>query len=345
MPKGSPYRFAFVVLPKFSAMSIAALVEPLRIANYCADHDLYSWCYLTVEGGDISSSSGMRITTEKLNPEEDNLDAIIVCGGWNAARYDNQQLIHGLRILARRGVTLGAAETGAYVLARAGLLSGYKATIPWYCQQSFEESYPDIHPQEQLFTIDRKRMTCAGGTSGIDMILHHIERQHSKALAQEVSSLLVHTAGSGTREQGQKILTPKQADVPRILQTAVKIMQDNIEEPIRIPELAIMVNLSQRKLERLFNKYFKCTAVAFYRVLRLQQARELLAQTDMSVLDICIACGFTSSSYFSKSYTTQFGISPREHRIDWPDSAASPSWPGTSRSTDQGHGKSGGGAH
>jgi AraC family carnitine catabolism transcriptional activator len=96
--------------------------------------------------------------------------------------------------------------------------------------------------------------------------------------------------------------------------------------------LSRRLGFSQRKLERLFRKNFECSAVAFYRVLRLQEARVLLTHTDMSVLDICIACGFASSSYFSKSYTNQFGVRPRDHRSSWPEHEPVPLWPGMARS-------------
>jgi transcriptional regulator GlxA family with amidase domain len=333
MPDNRPLSFAFVILPKFSTMTVAALVEPLRIANYCAGQEIYSWRYLSVDGQDVPSCTGMSVSTRQLDCNENDWDTIIVCGGWNAAHYDNPELLQWLRLMARKGVTLGAAETGAYVLARAGLLSGYEATIHWHCRQALEESYPDIHLKEQLYTIDRKRMTCAGGTTGIDMMLHHIQQQHSQALASEVADQLVHQwIRNGERPQ----LEPRervQAAVPRALREVINIMEGNIEEPIKIPELTKMAGISQRKLERMFNKHFSCSAVAFYRVIRLQQARVLLTQTDMSVLDICIACGFTSSSYFSKSYTAQFGMRPRDHRTDWPDGEATPVWPGMSIAT------------
>ena len=335
MPDSRPFSFAFVILPKFSGLSVSSLVEPLRIANYCAGEELYQWRYLSVDGGNVASCSGMGIDTESLAANDKGWDSIIVCGGWNAARYDNPELLKWLRLMARKGVTLGAAETGAYVLARAGLLSGHEATIHWHCHQALQESYPDIHLHEQLYTSDRKRMTCAGGTSGIDMMLYHIEQRHSKALAQEVADQVLHTCPrNGDRPQ---LHAPerKQAAIPVMLQNAIKIMEENIEDPIKIPQLTDRVGISQRKLERLFNKYFNCSAVAFYRIVRLQQARMLLTQTDMSVLDICIACGFTSSSYFSKSYTLQFGMRPRDHRTDWPDTEASPTWPGINTATNQ----------
>jgi transcriptional regulator GlxA family with amidase domain len=333
MSNNSTSSFAFVILPKFSGMTISALVEPLRIANYCSGEDLYRWQYLSVEGGHIPSCSGMSVATEMLQSLENDPDTVIICGGWNAARYDKPELLKWLRLMARKGVTLGSAETGAYVLARAGLLSGHQATIHWHCKQALEESYPDIHLTEQLYHYDQKRMTCAGGTSGLDMMLKHIEQHHSRALALEVADQLLHAPLRSSDRAQLESAENLQAPIPLVLQQAIRIMEEHIEDPIKIPELTGRVGISQRKLERLFNRYFNCSAVAFYRIVRLQQARVLLTQTDMSVLDICIACGFTSSSYFSKSYTALFGVRPRDHRTDWPDSEASPSWPGLSTST------------
>jgi len=116
--------------------------------------------------------------------------------------------------------------------------------------------------------------------------------------------------------------------VATMLKQAIEVMENNIERTVRIPELALSLGLSQRKLERLFNKHFDCSAVAFYRRVRLQRARVLLTHTDMSVLDISIACGFASSSYFSKSYAEEFGMRPRDHRLAWPDTDKNPYWPG-----------------
>jgi transcriptional regulator GlxA family with amidase domain len=125
----------------------------------------------------------------------------------------------------------------------------------------------------------------------------------------------------------------KQSSVPPALKKAIDIMEKNIETPLTIPQISQILGFSQRKLERLFNKRFGCSAVAFYRTVRLQEARVLLTHTDMSVLDICIACGFASSSYFSKSYTSQFGVRPRDHRTSWPDNEPTPYWPGISTFT------------
>ena len=333
IPESPLFTFSFVLLPKYSSLTLAALVEPLRIANYCDGRNLYGWRYLSPGGTEIPACSGTGIPTEAIAMEDSPGDAIIICGGWNAERYDNPELIRWLRIMGRRGVILGAAETGTYVLARAGLLSGYEATIHWHCQNAFEERFPEIHLKDAMFVIDRKRMTCSGGTACLDMMLEDIDHRHGKALAREVSDQMIYSHVRNADVQQTQVRASERSHLPRVLQRSVERMERNIEKPLTIPELAQRIGISQRKLERLFNKYFSCSAVAFYRVIRLQQARALLTQTDMSVLDVCIACGFASSSYFSKSYTDQFGVRPRDHRTAWPDDEPSPSWPGVVTAT------------
>ena len=323
------FHIGFVLLPKFSSLTLSSLVEPLRIANYCDGNELYRWSYLSVTGEPIPGCSGYSVDTLAVNETlAEDLDAVIVCGGWNAERYEDPQLERWLRLIARRNAILGAAELGAYVLAHAGLLSGYEMTIHWHCRNAFKERYSDANLRDQLFVIDRNRMTCAGGVASLDMMLAEIRSRFGHALADEVAEQVVYLAPRDTSEPQRNAQENGQSAVATVLKQAIKVMETNIERTVRIPDVAQSLGLSQRKLERLFNKHFECSAVAFYRRVRLQRARVLLTHTDMSVLDISIACGFASSSYFSKSYAEEFGMRPRDHRLAWPDTEKNPYWPG-----------------
>jgi AraC family carnitine catabolism transcriptional activator len=301
----------------------------LRIANYCDGAELYQWSYLSVEGDAVPGCSGYSVDTQAIEDKNaQNFDAVIVCGGWNAERYEEPQLERWLRLLARRNAILGAAEMGAYVLARAGLLSGYAMTIHWHCRNAFKERYTDADLRDQVFVVDRNRMTCAGGVACLDMMLADIRTRYGRALSDEVAEQVVYLAPRDALEPQRNAHESGQSAVTILLKQAVGIMEANIERTVRIPDVASSLGLSQRRLERLFNKHFECSAVAFYRRVRLQRARVLLTHTDMSVLDISIACGFASSSYFSKSYAEEFGMRPRDHRLAWPESDKNPYWPG-----------------
>ena len=327
------FTFAFVLLDKFNMLSLSAMLEPLRIANYCSGRNLYGWCLLSADGADVPASTGVLVPTQPISMEDSDWDAIIICGGWNSERYQSAKLFSWLQHMGRNGVILGAAETGTYILARAGLLKACEATIHWHCQTAFREIYPETDLKDALYVIDRRRMTCAGGTAGMDMMLQEIRHRNGKELAVEVADQLLYAPVRKADMPQREVQSRQLSSVPTALQKAIDIMEKNIEKPLTIPQISKMLGFSQRKLERLFNQRFGCSAVAFYRTVRLQEARVLLTHTDMSVLDICIACGFASSSYFSKSYTNQFGIRPRDHRSSWPDNEPTPYWPGVSTFT------------
>jgi transcriptional regulator GlxA family with amidase domain len=324
----TPFRYGFILLPKFSTLTLSCLVEPLRIANYCAGQVLFEWQFLSADGGEVMASTELAFPTLAISEAlAIPCSALIVCGGWNAERYDDPRVLRALRQAGREGLTLGAVETGSYVLARAGLLKDHRATIHWHCNNAFAERFPTIELLDQLYVIDRKRMTCAGGTACLDMMLEDIESRHGAQLAREVASQVLCVAPREAETAQRQQAQAGQPQIPPVLQAALDTMEQNVEEPVSIPDIARQGGVSQRKLERLFNKHLRCSAVAYYRIIRLQRARVLLTHTDMSVMDICIACGFSSSSYFSKSYTEQFGVRPRDHRNSWPDSDPSPRWP------------------
>ncbi len=318
---------AILLTPKFSLLTLTSLIDPMRIANNCSGKTLYQWEFLSAEGGDVISSDEIAVQTRAIHDDGALWDTLIVCSGWNAEHYDNPDVLRWLQLMARKGLIVGAVEMGSYILARADLLSGYSATIHWHCVNAFQERYPDIDIQEQVFVADRKRLTCAGGTSCSDMMLYDIASSYGKTLACDVADQMVSPETRPSTAQQKRAQSRKQLNVPLFLNEAIQLMDNNVEEPITIPEISSLLGLSQRKLERLFDRYFCCSAVTFYKALRLHRARALLTQTNMSVIDICVATGFNSSSYFSKSYKDLFNICPSDHRRAWPDTKILPEWP------------------
>ena len=178
---------AFVLIPRFNMTALTCALEPLRIANYISGRTLYEWRFLSAEGGTVLPSNDMPLATGPLNHDDFRWDAVFVCGSWFAEHYENRALFNWLRRQDSLGIVLGAMCIGSYVLARAKLLSGYRVTLHWSCIQGFAERYPHIHTDEQLFVIDRNRITTAGGTAGIDLMLYDIQQRHGSQLALEVA--------------------------------------------------------------------------------------------------------------------------------------------------------------
>jgi len=322
----------FALVPRFNMMALMATIEPLRIANYLTGSELYHWRFVSAAGGSVKASNGLAVETVAL-PENLSTDVVVyVCASWGAEHFEDRALFAWLRKLDRRGLHLGAMDFGAYVLARAGLLSGHRVAVLWHGLPAFREAYPDVLAEERLFVVDGRRSTVAGGTAGLDAMLHDIAERHGARLAHEVADHVLHHPVRGADANQRHAMGGSQESLNRVMRAAVRLMEENVEEPLPVPEIARRLGISQRKLERQFSRYMKSSAIAYYRALRLQHARVLLTNTDMSVREISVACGYASLSHFAKSFAEQFGMRPRDCRDAWPEADPAPVWPGLSTS-------------
>ncbi|TNC51169.1 GlxA family transcriptional regulator [Rubellimicrobium rubrum] len=307
-------RFVFVLLKDFTMLCFACAVESLRIANRMAGRELYTWTLAGEGGQSVACSNG---TVFKLDMEFGDLsrdDTVMVCGGIDVHAATTRTILNWLRREARRGVTLGGLCTAAHTLAKAGLLDGRRATIHWENQDSFAEEFENVILTKSVFVIDGNRMTTAGGTASIDLMLKLIADDHGEELANAVADQLIYSS-IRTDQDTQRLSIPTRIGVrhPK-LSRVVQIMEQAIEDPISPAILAKDVGLSTRQLERLFRRYLDRSPKRYYMELRLQKARNLLMQTDMSVINVALACGFASPSHFSKCYRAHYGSTPYRER-------------------------------
>jgi len=314
IPGKYPLCFGFVLVPGFSMMAFAAAIEPLRIANRMAERQLYDWKLLSVDGAPVQASNGIDFPMHNKLGEEEGVDVVVVCGGIDVHRYNEKKLFSWLRRLDRNGIDLGAICTGGHILAESGLLDGYRCTIHWENLAAFSENFPDIEVSAQLFEVDRNRFTCAGGTASADMMLHLIALQHGQDLANEVAEQIMHERIRSHDERQQMSVANRIGARHSKLAGIISTMQQNLEEPLTRTALAKEANLSTRQLERLFRRYLNRSPARYYLELRLQRARQLLLQTNMSVMNVALACGFVSASHFTKCYRAYFGRTPYRER-------------------------------
>ncbi|WP_282610312.1 GlxA family transcriptional regulator [Pelagibius sp. Alg239-R121] len=321
-------KIAFVLIPRFNMMTLMTTIEPMRIANYLSPQSLFEWTYLSFEGEEISANNGMRVRCE--TPHNDSkFDIVFVVGSWGCERYVSPSVINWIRRQERKGSVICAFELGVYVLAQAGLLSGRLATTHWSCMAGFAEQFPMIDLREQLFTIDRNLITCAGGTTGIDLMLHLIATCHNEQLASEVADQIMHhPVRKGDAVQRHTLGGTTDMIHPDVA-AAVKIIEDNVSSPLSVPEVAQEIGLSQRQLERYFKRYMGCSVVQFSQLMRLQYARVLLTTTRLSIREVSVASGFNSMSHFSHAFLKCFGKKPSQYRQAWPDNETAPTWRGT----------------
>ena len=313
-PLAKPRRFVFVLLESFTMLCFSAAVESLRIANRMSGRELYSWTLMSETGEPVICSGGIEyhVNSELIEVLRD--DTVMICGGINIQNVTTKKLLNWLRREARKGPLIAGLCTAGFSLAKAGLLNGKKATIHWENQDSFAEEFEDVELTKSIFVMDGNRITTAGGTSSIDLMLKLIAEHHGEDLANAVADQLIYSS-IRTDQDTQRLSIPTRIGVrhPK-LSLVIQKMEQNIEEPISPSLLAKEVGMSTRQLERLFRRYLNRSPKRYYMELRLQKARNLLMQTDMSVINVALACGFASPSHFSKCYRAHYDTTPYRER-------------------------------
>lgn len=303
----------FLLLPGFPPSAFVNAVEVFRIANRFQP-DFYRWRIVSLDGQAVESCSGMSINADEAMGAVAPDCIVMVVAGYEPLKYYDDRLQQWLKTLAVQKIVLGAIDTGVFPLARAGLLSGYRVTLHWEALEAFRESFPDIVTSRKLFEIDRDRISCAGGTATMDLMLHLISLEHGQKLAVQVSEQLVmgliRTAKSPQRAQTVGRYGTNNKKLIKI----INVMAEHAENPLAVHELAALIGVTSRQLERLFRLHLDTTPNSFYLSMRLDKARQLLRQTDLSVTEVSLACGFESPSYFARRYNRHFGCTPRQDR-------------------------------
>ncbi|WGR96244.1 GlxA family transcriptional regulator [Bradyrhizobium sp. ISRA443] len=305
----------FLLIPDFALLPYASVIEPLRAANRLSGRALYRWSHISVGEEPAAASNGVRIQTEFRVGTDAHFDYVFVCAGGNPALFKDPPTFSWLRQVARRGVKIGGVSGGPYVLARANLLTGYRFTIHWEHAPALVEEYPELDLRRSLYEIDRDRLTSSGGAAPLDMMHAFIAREHGSALAMSVSDWLLQThvrEGAGPQRM---TLRERLGITHTPLLRAISRMEQTLENPVPREELARLADVSLRHLERLFRQHLGCSLGEHYLALRLDRARKLVRQSSLSVLEIALACGFTSASHFSRTYRARFGQAPRIERL------------------------------
>lgn len=310
----APRRFVFVLMDGFTLLSFASAVECLRIANRMAETPLYEWMVSGDVEDTVECSAGSRFQIDMPLSELGRDDTVMLCGGMDIHLATTKRLLSWLRREARRGLPVAGLCTASYTMARAGLLDGKRATIHWENHDSFSEEFDEVELTKSVYTVDGNRMTTAGGTSSIDLMLHLIAKDHDEKLANAVADQLIYNT-IRTDQDTQRLSVPTRIGVrhPKLSQV-IQMMESNIEEPISPSILAKDAGMSTRQLERLFRRYLNRSPKRYYMELRLQKARNLLMQTDMTVINVALACGFSSPSHFSKCYRAHYNTTPYRER-------------------------------
>lgn len=309
MPK--PQRFTFLLVEEFSHLAFSCAVEPLRIANLVNGDDLYEWSILSENGERVTCSNGIVTVVDGGISDIPKCDRLFVLSGINMRNHVTRPLLGALRRQKALGTPIGALCSGSWVLAEAGFLDGCEAAIHWEYHDSFMEAFPKVKLVRSVFAADGKYISASGGTATADLMLHLIEQDHGHDLAVSVSDQMVYNAVRNATAEQRVSLQSRNGMRNTHLAKAIRIMEQNIEAPISPSEIAAELGISTRQLERLFGKFLNASPKKYFMEMRLERARKLLLQTEASVTDIAIACGFETPGHFSRVYRANFGITPQ----------------------------------
>ena len=302
-----------LLIDGYPIIPFSCVVDSLRSANRLSGKQLYRWEYYAPDAGPVSASCGIEVPTQPFS-SAGKLNALLVVAPNTAQDFKHAPTLKHLQALDRQGVCLGSASSGSFVLACAGLLDDCRCTIHWENIPVFKELYPQLDVAFTLYEIGDRRLTCSGGTAALDMMLKVIENTHGRQLAQQISQQFQHDrirTEIDSQQMADRIDLAMNA--PRLIDV-INLMENNIEVPLSLPSIANKCQLSLRQIERLFHKYRGLTPSQYYLSLRLAHAKQLLLNTNRSVIDISIATGFETQSYFTACYRKHFGSSPRNHR-------------------------------
>jgi len=319
----------FIVVPRFNITTLITMIETLRIANYLAPSSTFSWEVASFDGSKIIASNGMTATIKTANDNLRSAEFVFILGSWGTEHYHNQKLTAWLRKRARAGERICGVELGSYIVARAGLLDGKSATIHWSWLNGFKENFDRVEVEESLFTLDSKVMTCSGGLAGVDLMLRLIEEINGSSFSGEIADQMLHHPIRSAASPQRSTMGRSTETMRPLLREAMTLNENNIEEPLTVPQIAKVLGVSQRQLERQFKKNVGCTVVQFGLLKRLQNARLLLISTDMSIRQIATASGFNTMSHFAFSFGKFFGRRPSDYREAWPKEEPAPTWPGS----------------
>lgn len=309
-PSTDPLTLAVLVLPQASILEVASTLDPMRSANRHLGTQAYRWRIVTPNGGPVPLTCEIELPSSGTLEQAAGADALVVIAGFRQAEVATRPLIAALRREATRFAAIGAIDAGPWVLARAGLLNGYRATVHWEDFEDLATAHPEIEVVPNRFVIDRNRFTAGGAAPAADLMLHLITQRHGAALAHQVAASFITTPRDGSEPQMQ---TSRPRLDPRIA-SAIARMEAQLDSPEPVATLARNLGLSPRRLETLFRATLNQSPAAYALGLRLAAARRMITDTHHSLAEVAMRTGFSSQSTLSRAFQRAFGHAPSSLR-------------------------------
>jgi transcriptional regulator GlxA family with amidase domain len=315
-----PICFLVLLLQGFSQLCLASLIDPLRLANTLSGSTLFRWQIVSLDGRSVESASGIAVeVTGRLDQYQESLlldrrQILMMFAGDGVRHHSTDSLRALLRHSVRTHIPIYALGTATWLLADAGVLDEVRCTIHWGTMAALSETFYGLAIDDALFVRDGHIVTCAGGLSAFDLAMALVEERSGAGLVRNICQ---HVVADRSRDGDSFQSAPpglRFASTGRKLLSIVHIMEKHIDDPMPLEEVARRGSLSRRQMERLFAQHLSTTPRRYYLSLRLLKARQLIELTGMPVVDIAVACGFTSASHFSQCFRDHFKSLPSQLR-------------------------------
>lgn len=310
---GELRQYVILLLPGFSNLVLGSATAPVMATNSILGEDQYLLRYVGFETTKVQAEAGNWVDVTPVSDIEKGY-GLLICGGSPVSYQPNPELAQWVRENSYRFGMVAGLATGGLVMAEAGVLVNHRAAIHWWNDAFLFEQFPNIRIVEDSFVVDRTRATTRGGTSAMDMMTMLLARDHGAELAESLAQHFIRARIGGTTKTHRKLLTEQQREEQPKLQSAIELMESNIEEPLSTDDIAGHIGISRRQLERLFKKYLDSVPSKYYQQIRLERARNLLHQSSLSIMEIALQCGYSSGAHLSTSYRNNYGMTPSEER-------------------------------
>ena len=313
-PSTDKLHVTLLILPDSSMMSLASALDTMRAANRIAGDDLFSWKLATPSGKPARLTCDISISPDAAFDSRSRGDLLFVIASFRQQQHAGPAHLKLIRRVARNFAAVVGIEAGSWILARSGLLDGRAATTHWEDLEEFATLFPAVRVKPDRFVVDGNLITTGGASPTFDFMLYLIRQRYGYPLALEVSSAFIYDGvHSATDTQPLVSLGMLENNEPRVA-AAIQVMEQHIDDPLSIGQVAAQVSLSVRMLEYLFRETLNLPPAAYYRRLRLQTARRMVVDTRLPLQEIAVRSGFNSLSAFSRLFRNYYRQSPGECR-------------------------------
>lgn len=311
-------RVVFLVYPRFQVLDLTGPHEVFaQTARWVPESEGYAVEIVAGRPGAVRSCHGIDVVAGSgVQQCEGPLDTLVVVGGpGDREAVDDEELVGWLRAAAGRARRVAAVCTGAFLLARAGLLDGRRAVTHWAACERLAHAHPDVTvTPDQIFVHDGAVWTSAGITAGMDLALAMVEEDHGPEVSRAVARMLVMFV---QRPGGQAQFSTQlaaQRPTRKPLRDVQAWVADHLADDLTVRVLAERANMSERNFTRVFRAETGLTPAAYVETVRIEAARALLETTDTTIDAIARGCGFGFAETLHRRFKRTLGVTPGQYR-------------------------------